>query len=90
MVCNGPESARLGQKPKSLIAIAKKVPNFKLYMMVSQWKGDMPGWKSMLNEDETIDLKNYILVSYGGAGGQQDFHNHFDSSVKPCTVWGFS
>jgi mono/diheme cytochrome c family protein len=58
---NGPESAKLGQRPKSLVAIAKKVPNFKLYMMVSQWKGDMPGWKSMLNEKETVDLKNYIL-----------------------------
>ena len=58
---NGPESAKLGQKPKSLVAIAKKVPNFKLYMMVSQWKGEMPGWKSMLNDKETIDLKNYIL-----------------------------
>ena len=58
---NGPETSRLTQKPKSLIAIARKVPNFKLYMMVSQWKGEMPGWKSMLNEDETIHLKNYII-----------------------------
>lgn len=58
---NGPQSSKLKVKPKSLVAIAKKVPNFKLYMMVSQWKGDMPGWKSMLNQEETVDLKNYII-----------------------------
>lgn len=58
---NGPRSSQLEVKPKSLVAIAKKVPNFKLYMMVSQWKGDMPGWKSMLNQEETVDLKNYII-----------------------------
>lgn len=58
---NGVEAKKFYKKPKSLVKIIRKVPNFKLYMMVSQWKGEMPGWKSMLNEKETADIKNYLL-----------------------------
>lgn len=57
----GTKAKELNYRPKDLVAIIKKVPNFKLYMMVSQWKGEMPGWKSMLNEKETEDLRNYLL-----------------------------
>lgn len=57
---NGPLSKNLDKLPRDLIKIAKTVPNFQFFMKVSQWKGDMPGWKNVLTHKEIIDLENYI------------------------------
>lgn len=58
---NGPKSNELKVKPANLVKIVKNVPNFKMYMMVSQWQGEMPGWKSLLSDKEISHVRNYIL-----------------------------
>ena len=57
---NGPGSIDLKVKPKNLIKIVKEVPNFKLYMSISQWQGKMPGWINVLSQNELDDVKAYI------------------------------
>ena len=58
---NGPESYSHRPAPANLIKVAKKVPNFKFYMKISQWQGEMPGWKSALNDRDIQDVKSYIV-----------------------------
>lgn len=58
---NGPQAAGLSPKPKNLIEMAKQVPNFKFYIMVSQWQGKMPGWKSMLSKEEIESIEQFII-----------------------------
>ncbi len=58
---NGPLSSKQKTSPKNLVNIAKNVPNFKFYMMVSQWEGGMPGWRSMLSDKDIADIEQYIL-----------------------------
>lgn len=57
---DGPMSKNLDRLPRNLIQIAKNVPNFQFFMKVSQWKGEMPGWKNVLSHKEIVDLENYI------------------------------
>jgi mono/diheme cytochrome c family protein len=57
---NGPKAAELDEKPKDLAKLAKNVPEFKFYMMVSMLQGDMPGWKTIFTSQEIIDLENYL------------------------------
>ncbi|MBT3584692.1 MAG: c-type cytochrome [Halobacteriovoraceae bacterium] len=57
---NGPQAKNLDRIPRNLVKMAKQVPNFKFYMLVSQWKGDMPGWKNALSKADVRDLENYI------------------------------
>ena len=58
---DGPESLSMGARPENLVKVAKKVPNFKFYMKISQWQGNMPGWKSALSDKDVEDIKSYIL-----------------------------
>ncbi len=58
---DGPESISLDKRPENLANVAKKVPNFKFYMKISQWQGNMPGWKSALSDKDIEDIKSYIL-----------------------------
>ena len=57
---DGPKAKDMMNKPRNLNQIAKTVPQFKFYMMVSQFKGEMPGWKSALNDQEIKDIEQYI------------------------------
>ena len=57
---DGPDSKNLDRLPADLSALAKKVPNFKFFMLISKWKGKMPGWKSLLSETEMDDVRKYI------------------------------
>jgi mono/diheme cytochrome c family protein len=57
---NGPKAAELDKKPKDLAKLAKNVPEFKFYMMVSMLQGDMPGWETIFTSQEIIDLENYL------------------------------
>jgi mono/diheme cytochrome c family protein len=36
------------------------VPEFKFYISVSQWKGQMPGWKNALDEKELEAIGHYL------------------------------
>lgn len=47
-------------KAANLKNLAKEVNNFKFFISISQWQGDMPGWKSPFSESEREDLANYI------------------------------
>ena len=58
---NGPQAAHQSPRPKNLIEIAKHVPDFKFYIMVSQWQGQMPGWKSMLSKEELESIEQFII-----------------------------
>ncbi len=58
---NGPKARSLNPKPKNLAKISKKVPNFKFYMMVSQFTGKMPGWKNIFSNQDIRDIENYLL-----------------------------
>jgi mono/diheme cytochrome c family protein len=44
----------------NLRKLVTEVRNFKFFMSVSQWQGDMPGWKNELNSAESDDLVAYI------------------------------
>ena len=57
---DGPLSKNLEKLPRDLIKIAKTVPNFQFFMKVSQWKGEMPGWRNVLSHKEIVDLEHYI------------------------------
>lgn len=58
---DGVQSKNLTQRPRDISNLAKKIPNFKFFMMISQWKGSMPGWKSPLTEKEISNLEEYII-----------------------------
>ena len=61
--CHGPdgEGHQAGKfKAANLKKLASEVNNFKFFMSISQWQGDMPGWKSPFTENEREDLSNYI------------------------------
>jgi hypothetical protein len=40
---NGAGAANLRHKPANLQKLVREVPNFKFFMAISQWQGDMPG-----------------------------------------------
>jgi mono/diheme cytochrome c family protein len=58
---DGPMSEHFTPAPKDLVALAKRVPHFKFFMLVSQWNDDMPGWDTPLSEREVADIEQYIL-----------------------------
>ncbi|MBT4791109.1 MAG: cytochrome c [Halobacteriovoraceae bacterium] len=58
---DGPRSVDQETIPVNLIDMARKVPNFNFYMMVSQWQNEMPGWQNVLSPKEITDIKNYII-----------------------------
>jgi mono/diheme cytochrome c family protein len=57
---DGPNAKDQKIHPADLQRLAKDVPNFKFFMSVSQWQGDMPGWKVPFNELDREDLVAYI------------------------------
>ena len=57
---NGPEAAKQPHAPANLNKLAKQVKDFKFFMSISQWQGDMPGWKEQFNEADREDLVSYI------------------------------
>lgn len=57
---DGPLALKSDHKPANLRKLAKEVPNFKFFMSISQWQGDMPGWKEKFNETDREDLVAYI------------------------------
>lgn len=56
---NGP-ATNDSMRPVNLKELVRKVPQFKLYMSISQWRGQMPGWKNIFTEKELDDLSHYL------------------------------
>jgi cytochrome c1 len=57
---NGPAVAGGNMRPVNLKELVRKVPQFKLYMSISQWRGQMPGWKNIFSDKEVEDLSHYL------------------------------
>lgn len=57
---NGPAAQDQKRPPANLQQLSQRVRNFKFFISISQWQGDMPGWKDLLNDIEREDLVNYI------------------------------
>jgi len=57
---NGPEASKQAHKPANLQNVAREVSNFKFFMSISQWQGDMPGWKDPFTDVDRDDLVSYI------------------------------
>lgn len=57
---DGADGKSLDVRPVNLQRMVRSVPNFKFYISVSQWTGDMPGWKKMLTEKDIIEVTHYI------------------------------
>ncbi len=56
----GVEARKQNLRPADLAKLAREVPNFTFFISVSQWSGQMPGWKERYSELEREDLVNYI------------------------------
>lgn len=52
--------ASSGNRPANLKKLVEEVRDFKFFLTISQWQGDMPGWKEPINESEREDLTSYI------------------------------
>ena len=56
---NGPLASSKAP-PANLRKLAKEVRNFDFFMSISQWQGDMPGWKEPFSSTDREDLVAYI------------------------------
>ncbi len=57
---DGEKAKKLRHKPMDLSQLVRDVPDFTFFLAVSQWSGEMPGWKHPFDETEREDLVNYI------------------------------
>ena len=57
---NGLDASKQDTVPANLVEVVRKVPQFKFYMMISRWKGKMPGWNNMFSEKDIKYLEHYI------------------------------
>lgn len=57
---DGADAGKQDNPPANLQKLAKEVANFKFFMSISQWQGEMPGWKEPFNESDREDLVSYI------------------------------
>jgi len=58
--CHGETGRGNADKAPDLVKLVKDVPNFKFFLSISQWSGQMPGWKKKYSEVDREDLVNYI------------------------------
>lgn len=57
---DGALAAGMNPKPANLRKLVRDVRDFKFFMSISQWQGDMPGWKEPFNDSDREDLVAYI------------------------------
>lgn len=57
---DGPLAHQQDHPPANLQKMAREVKDFKFFMSISQWQGDMPGWKESYNDIDREDLVAYI------------------------------
>lgn len=57
---DGEQAAKQKHRPPDLVKLVKEVPNFTFFLSISQWSGQMPGWKEQYSEVDREDLVNYI------------------------------
>ncbi len=57
---DGPRSQEFASPPRDLARLAKEVPNFKFFIMVSRYEGSMPGWRQVFSQKDLKDLESYL------------------------------
>lgn len=57
---NGPLAHYNERRPADLRELVRKTRNFSFFVSISQWQGDMPGWKREFNEVDREDLVAYL------------------------------
>ena len=58
---DGPLASQNDMYPRDLQEIARSMPNFKFYMNLSKFKGQMPGWKNReISQQDLNDLTEYL------------------------------
>lgn len=57
---DGATAKRIGVFPQNLRVQIKNTPNFEFYINLSEWTGEMPGWKNQFTREELKDLAAYI------------------------------
>ncbi len=57
---DGPAAVALNPKPTNLVAMSGGHPDGDFAWKIANGRGAMPAWKSVLNENQTWDLVNYI------------------------------
>ncbi len=50
----------LERHPPNLAKLVQEIPNFTFFLSISQWSGQMPGWKKEYSEADREDLVNYL------------------------------
>lgn len=59
-VGDGPVAEYLENRPQNLVKILAKVPDAFMFLNVSKWNGEMPGWERSLTQNEINDLAAYL------------------------------
>ena len=57
---NGPKAIDQKSSPVNLQRLVQEVPDFDFFVSVSNWQGDMPGWKEKFSSTELEDIKSYL------------------------------
>ena len=57
---DGPAAVDQKFPPADLQRLACEVKNFKFFMSISEWQGQMPGWKEKFSDVDQEDLVAYI------------------------------
>ena len=57
---NGPEADKQKHAPANLKKTVQEVRRFTFYLSISQWQGEMPGWKNPYSAKDREDLSAYI------------------------------
>ena len=62
---DGPLAEKLDIYPRDLVALIQKTPNFKFFLDISKWKGDMPGWwwnPKEVSDQDLEDITHYLRL----------------------------
>lgn len=57
---DGPLASKQEYPPRNLRKTIENMKHFKLYINVSKWMGEMPGWKADLSQEQIDDVGQYI------------------------------
>lgn len=62
---DGPLAEKLDIYPRDLVELIQSTPNFKFFLDVSKWKGDMPGWwwnPKEISDRDLEDITHYLRL----------------------------
>lgn len=59
-VGDGPDAGKQKHKPMNLRETVMEVRDFEFYLSISQWQGEMPGWKEPYSAADREDIAAYL------------------------------